>query len=183
MLAIVIVPALSGAAKNRKAPQSGGVGSIEVIGHLALPAGPVVNLVASPNGRRDYLYVEHGSPAAVTTIDVTDPHIPKAVAELTPLPGDAPQHVSEVEGPAVLLTGTTTAPRAPAPDTVTIVSYEDPAHPKVVRQFSHVACMLKNVARGVIYLVNDEGLWVLQTRPAPDRELLEEYDRYLRYNH
>ena len=180
-VALAVLSVLPAAAKNKKAA-AGAADRIEVIGHVALPPGPAVNLVVANRARRHYLYVEHGPAGAVTVVDVTNARAPKATAELAPLPGGAPQHMGEVQGTAALFTTAQPASGAPVPDTVTIVSFEDPAHPRIVRQFSHVVCQRKDDARGLIYLINDEGLWVLRETPAPDRALEEDYDRYLRYN-
>ena len=183
-LALAILPALSAAPKNKKgSPPPETKGSIEVIGHLQLPPGPAVSLMTAVHWRRNYLYVEHGSQGAVTVVDVTDPRAPKAAGEFVPPPGSAPLHVGEVEGNAAMFTAAQPAPGTQAPESVTIMSFDDPAHPRIVRQFSHVACLLKDARRSLTYLVNDEGLWLLYSNPGRDRELEEEYDRYLRYSH
>jgi hypothetical protein len=63
-----------------------------------------------------------------------------------------------------------------------LVSFADPAHPKVVRQFSGVTCLLKDSARSLIYLTNGEGLWVLRESPATDIELQKQYEHDVIYN-
>jgi hypothetical protein len=65
---------------------------------------------------------------------------------------------------------------------VTILSFADPEHPAVARQFLGVTSMLKDTSRGLIYLVNSDGLWVLRVEPAADIELQKEYEHYVLYN-
>jgi len=66
--------------------------------------------------------------------------------------------------------------------TVTVLSFADPEHPTVARQFSGVTFMLKDASRGLIYLVNSDGLWVLRVEPATDIQLQKEYEHYVLYN-
>ena len=43
--------------------------------------------------------------------------------------------------------------------------------------------MLEDSSRGLIYLANTEGLWVLRPVPATDTELEKEYEEYILYSH
>ncbi len=167
------------AARHMAAPATD---RIEVIGHVSLGGERAVNLLSAVHWRRTYLYVEHGSQGAVTVLDVTDPRSPKNTGAFEPPAGTAPLHMDAVEGSAAMfVSGQAKADRATS--NVVIMSFADPAHPQVVREFPGVTCILKDASRHVTYLTNDEGLWVLHTTPAPDREAEEEYDRQLRYNH
>jgi hypothetical protein len=38
----------------------------------------------------------------------------------------------------------------------------DPAHPKVLQTFTSVTSMLPDGGRGLVYLTNNEGLWILK---------------------
>jgi hypothetical protein len=42
--------------------------------------------------------------------------------------------------------------------------------------------MLKDTSRGLIYLVNSDGLWVLRLEPAADIQLQKAYEHYVLYN-
>ena len=171
---LVTAPLLAG--KDNQTPS--GTDHIDVIAHIPLSGGPVVQLTSGTHWRRDYLYLGHGTVNAVTVLDVTDPTAPKAVDTLDLALPEAKGNVSAVVGNAVLVTSRASAP---APQTVTILSYADPEHPKVARQFSGVTSMLKDTSRGLIYLANAEGLWVLRLDPATDVELEKEYQNYLLY--
>ncbi len=65
--------------------------------------------------------------------------------------------------------------------TVTVLSFADPEHPTVGRRFLGVTSMLKDTSRGLIYLVNSDGL-VLRVEPAADIQLQKEYEHYVLYN-
>ena len=68
---------------------------------------------------------------------------------------------------------------------ITILDVTDPTVPRVIQthQFSGVTAMLKDEARGLVYLANSEGLWGLHLNPATDVELEKEYGNYIRYYH
>ncbi len=151
---------------------------IDVIAHIPLSGEPVVQLTSGTHWRRDYLYLGRGTEKTVTVLDVTNPTVPKAVDTINLPTWQANENVSAVVGNAVLVTS---SPSAPAPQTVTILSFADPEHPQVARQFSGVTSMLKDTSRGLIYITNSEGLWVLRLEPAADVELQKEYENYLLY--
>lgn len=151
---------------------------IDVIAHFSLSGGPVVQLSSGVHWRRNYLYLSHGSGNPVTILDVTDPTTPKPSGTLDLPKQQADGNVSAAVGSAVLVSSSTAAP---VPQTVTILSFADAEHPQVVQQFSQVTSMLKDPSRGLIYLTNPQGLWVLRLDPATDLQLQKDYDHYLRY--
>jgi hypothetical protein len=165
---------------GKEGPTAPSTDHIDVIAHIPLSGGPVVQLSSGTYWRRNYLYLGRGTGKAVTILDVTDPTAPKAAETLDLPKWQANENVSAVVGNAVLVTS---SPSEPAPQTVTILSFADPEHPKVARQFSGVTSMLKDTSRGLVYLANSEGLWVLRLDPATDVDLDKEYQNYLLYYH
>lgn len=152
---------------------------IEVIAHIPLSGSHVVHLTMGTHWRRDYIYLDRGSGSPVVVFDVTHPAAPKETGTLAIPSQGARGDVTAVVGTAVLVGS---VEPAPAPQAVTIMSFADAEHPKVVQQFSGVTAMLKDEARGLIYLANPDGLWVLRLNPATDVEAEEEYEHYVRYN-
>jgi len=153
--------------------------SIDVVAHLPLPGGPAIQLLTSVHWRRDYLYVAQGGDGGVVVFDVTDPGAPQLKNNFKlPSPSVYP---TAVVGTAVL--ATSGAPIGANQETITILSFEDPANPRIVRQFQRVTCVFKDSARGLIYLTNDEGLWILRATPATDVELQKQYLHDVLYNH
>jgi len=172
---------LSAAPKKHNTPPPA-PDSIDVIAQLPVSDGPAVQLVTAVHWRRHYLYLEHGSQGALTVVDVTDPQAPKSISEFIPPPQDSSVYLGEMVGTAALMTTSHPAPRQ-TPETVLLVSFADVAHPKVVRQFSGVTCHLKDSDRGLIYLTNTEGLWILRENPGTDVELQKQYEHDILYNH
>ena len=61
-----------------------------------------------------------------------------------------------------------------------LLDLSDPAHPKTLQTFKNVTGVIGDAGRGIIYLVNDEGLWVLKHErhlmaPAPDKKPCDSY--------
>ena len=52
-----------------------------------------------------------------------------------------------------------------------------------MREFTGVSAMSRDDRRGLIFVANSEGIWILQQRLAMDPEVMKEYDRTLLYAH
>ena len=50
--------------------------------------------------------------------------------------------------------------------TFRIMSFADPLHPAIEREFGGVTAISQDEKRGLIFLANHEGIWVLQQRHA-----------------
>jgi hypothetical protein len=139
----------------------------KVIAHLPLQEAPGNEMLLQNKGDKLYLYVQKSSKQGFTVIDVTKPAVPSLVNVSAPS-SDAPAGKLEMAGPDVAL--------AEVPDkntkgvlrntdnpteTVKILDLSDPAHPKVLKTFSNVTSILQDPSRGLIYLANNEGLWIL----------------------
>ena len=61
------------------------------------------------------------------------------------------------------------------------MDFSDPKNPKVVREFSAVTAMSRDERRGLIYIADGDGIWVLQQHLATDPEVEKAYDNYVRY--
>jgi hypothetical protein len=153
---------------------------ISVIGHVPLSDGPVVRLTLGDHWRRNYLYVDNGSAKPVTVLDVTNAATPKSAGQLE-------IHSREADGSLSVVVGTAALVAAPAPapgmQTVTIMSFVDPERPKIERQFDGVTATVQDLPRGLVYLADAAGVWVLHMEPATDVELQEQYRNYILYSH
>ncbi|MGB7845693.1 MAG: hypothetical protein WBL63_08775 [Candidatus Acidiferrum sp.] len=139
----------------------------KVIAHLPLqePAGS--EMLLQSKGDKHFLYVQKASKQGFTVVDVTKPALPSLVNRGAPS-NDATAGKLEMVSPDVGL--------AEVPDknskgvirntdnpteTVKILDLSDPAHPKVLQTFTNVTSILQDPSRGLIYLANNEGLWIL----------------------
>ena len=176
----ILATALMGAAPL--VAGSGGADRIAVIAQVLVPDGPVVQITAGTHRRRNFVYLRHGPPggSAITVLDVTDPTVPKAAANLDAPPPEALGSITAVVGNAVLV-ASPTSPQPP--QTITILNFADLEHPKVARQFPGVTALLKDAGRGLIYLTDSKTLWVLHPDPATDIDLEKQYEHHVLYSH
>ncbi len=151
---------------------------IRLIAHLTLDGEAQRKMLRTEHWRRQYLYLESADAKSLTIVDVTAPSSPAVVQHIATGPDEA--NVADVVGTAALVTDLDTSPAPVRARTVSVVSFTDPNHPKSLQQFKGVTAMLKG--HGLIYLVNADGLWILQEQPGEDKELEDAYSNYVLYN-
>lgn len=179
---LVCTPQLGAAGKSGSTPPA--PDRIDVIAHSPLSGGPVTQLTIGTHRRKNYLYLNHGLTGAVTILDVTNPAAPTDAGELDVPKQEAGGNLSAIMGTAALIASSPSAPtEQTTPQTVTVMNFADPEHPAVSRQFPAVTSMLKDTSRGLIYLVNSDGLWVLRMNAPSDVSLEKQYEDYVLYNH
>jgi hypothetical protein len=169
-----------GSAKNKKAdPQD----SIEVVGHIPLTEGAVKRFTSTQHYSSYYLYVEQES-GKVTLIDVTKTNRPAVLADVA-YPSDAggSGSLSVVAGTAALVSSEPGAPAAKTQQTIRIMDFSDPQNPKVSREFTGVTAMSRDDRRGLIFVANPEGIWILQQHFALDPAVQRAYEDYVLYSH
>ena len=103
---------------------------------------------------------------------MTDPAKPRFDKQFKlPEPLDS-VNLEALVGSTALLAGQSSQPAATVtPRSISIVSFADPANPRLVRQFANVTAIRVDPERGLIYLVNSDGLWVLRQHPARNLDL------------
>jgi hypothetical protein len=170
-------PAL--ARKSARAPEPNN-DRIEVIGHVALDGTGVTGVLTAEHWRKNYLYLN--SAGKITVVDVTDITTPKIESEYRYSLQDERPQVEVVVGNAALLADVQPA-STNIPRSISIMSFADPAKPTLVRQFTGITGYLIDGRRGLIYIVNNEGVWVLNQKPARDVELEKQYAHDVIYNH
>jgi len=145
----------------------------KVIAHLPLKDAPGSEMLLQNKGDKQYLYVQKASKQGFTVIDVTKPVLPSLVNR-SAQSSDAIAGKLEIVGPDVGLAevpdknskGVIRNTESPT-ETVKILDLSDPAHPKVLQTFTGVTSILQDPSRGLIYLTNNDGLWILNhSRPG-----------------
>jgi hypothetical protein len=140
----------------------------KVVAHLALKEAPGSEMLLQNKGDKQYLYVQKASKQGFTVIDVTKPVQPSLV-NLGAQSSDATAGKLEIVGPDVGLAevpdknskGVIRNSDSPT-ETIKILDLSDPAHPKVLQTFAGVTSILQDPSRGLIYLTNNDGLWILR---------------------
>lgn len=145
----------------------------KLIAHLPMPGGGARQMFLRHQGKVQYLYVQRSSQQGFTVIDVTKPERPKLVRRV-------PIETVTVMGSGLVVTetpdksATTSYPPGnvqgargddTVPESVRVLDVSNPAHPQTMRTSGGVTSVLADDARGLIYVVNSEGIWILSPQP------------------
>lgn len=161
-------------AKNRHTKPSGPPqDQIAAVARIPITGSPITRLFTTHHYGRDYLYAEHASDNTITLIDTTKIDHPAVLAGIS-YPAGAANNLAAVTGNAALL-ASAQSPATPSgatavaiPQTFRIMSFANPLHPDVKQVFTGVTSMSADEKRGLIYLANAGGIWVLQEQYAID---------------
>jgi len=179
-----VLTAPSGFAKDKKpkpAPKES-QDEISVVGHIAAEGRTIRRFVTTTHFSRYYLYGELAD-GTMTLLDVTKPSQPAVIAELAATDTGA-HNIVVVAGTAALVTDGDAPPAPPEPPhTIKILDFSDPRHPAAVREFQGVTAVTRDDRRGLIFLANREGIWILHQNLAIDPEVEKEYARRVLYDH
>jgi hypothetical protein len=169
----------TGSKKSRPMPQDG----IDVVGRIALPTGSVTALVPTRHFSSDYVYAEYDAGKKVIIIDVTNPGQPSVVTDLAYPTNGSPNSIIAVAGTSALAIGKQPSSMAITPSqSVRIMSFADFEHPKVLREFSGVTAIGRDDSRGLIFLADAGGIWILQDHFAEDPAVEAAYAKFVLYN-
>src|SRR5271154_5882041 len=143
-----------------------------VIAHLSLPQATGSQMLLQREDSKQYLYVQQAAKQGFMVVDVSRPDRPsllKRTAESNQSTSGNLQMVSPdvaiAEAPE-RTPATLTSNNHPT-ETVRVLDLTDPRNPKTLETFNKVTSILSDGRHGLIYLTNDEGLWVLRyNRPA-----------------
>lgn len=178
---LVIVAPLANAKKKPKASPPDPKDAIEVVGHIPPTDGPVTRFLTTQHYSRYYLYAEHGAGKNVTLIDVTKTNQPLVLANVPYASGSGSESLTVVAGTAALVGSEPAAPAAaPAPQTIRIMDFSVPQSPKIAREFTGVTATSTD-DRGLIFVANADGIWILRRHLAEDPEVDKAYANYVLY--
>ena len=182
---LTLLPAAQAKDKKNKPAPKDPQDAIEVVGHMPPTNGAVTGFLATQHYSSYYLYVEHDGGRDVTLIDVTKPGRPVLLADFPyPSSGGGSASLFAVTGTAAVITEQhgAAAPAAAA-QTVRIMDFSDPLHPKIAREFAGVTTMSRDDRRGLIFVANGDGIWILHQSFAMDPEVEKEYAHHVLYDH
>lgn len=165
--------------KHDKQPSAQPQDQIKVEAQVPVAQGAVTGFVFTQHYNRRYVYAQRASGEPPMLIDITRLNSPKVLSTLS-VAGDAKsENLLAVAGTAVVA-GDSAAPAAPPhAQTIRIIDYSDPAHPKVTREFAGVTAISNQ--NGVILLANPDGIWILSQKLADDPDEDARYARKVVY--
>jgi hypothetical protein len=154
-----------------------------VIAHVPVLASPVSQMFLRREKGKRYLYVQQTATEAYTVVDVTKPDHPTVLDRVPPLAKPSTEKVQMVgdglalaETPESSGSGTARHELAPAKsplptgqahptESVRVLDLSDPKNPRTLQTFEGVTSILAEDGRGLIYIANGQGLWILQHKP------------------
>lgn len=178
---VVLAPVASAKNKKPKALPQDPKDAIEVAGHIPLTDGPVTRFLTTQHYSSYYLYAEHGAGKNVTLIDVTKTNQPLVLANAPYASGSGSESLMLVAGTAALMTSEPIASaRVAAPQTIRVMDFSVPQNPKIAREFTGVTAISTD-DRGLIFVANADGIWILRRHLAEDPEVDRAYANYVLY--
>jgi hypothetical protein len=153
----------------------------KIVGHVLLSGTPTRQMSLQQEGRKSYLYVRQASQQDYTVFDVTKPARPKQINQISQRdltmirPGLATSEkpdTSRSSGQAANASGSQTR----TPETVRVLDLSDPAHPKTIRTFNGVTNVVRDDGRKLIYVANNDGIWILSDQVVLRRHLCSSSD-------
>jgi hypothetical protein len=169
--------------KNKPAPKDP-QDQIEVVGHVPLNGEPVRRFLPTQHYSSYYLYAERDGGKNIALIDVTKEAQPRVLSDVSYGSDGASDTLFAVAGTAALVIenqGSTAQPAAP--QSIRIMDLADPQHPKVAREFTDVTAIARDEQRGLIFIANAEGIWILRQTFAEDPEVQKWYTWHVLYDH
>jgi len=143
-----------------------------VIAHLPLPQATGNQMLLQKENGKQYLYVQQSTKQGFMIVDVSKPEKPsllKRTAESNQSTAGNLQMVSPDVAIAVApeKTPTTLTSSNRPTETVRVLDLSDPRNPKTLETFNKVTSILADGGHGLIYLTNNEGLWILRYNRPP----------------
>jgi hypothetical protein len=146
-----------------------------VIAHLPLPLPAGSQMLLQKDEHKQYLYVQQASKQGFMIVEVTKPETPNLLKR-TAQPNQATSGNLEMVSPDVAIAqapektpGMITS-NDHTSETVRILDLSDPRNPKTLDTFNKVTSILADGGHGLIYLTNDQGLWILRYNRPPRLE-------------
>jgi hypothetical protein len=138
-----------------------------VIAHLPLPQATGNQMLLQKEEGKQYLYVQQASKQGFMVVDVSKPEKPNLLKRTAQsnqaTAGDLDMvtpNVAIAEAPEKKTT--TLASTSRPTETVRVLDLSDPRNPKTIQEFNGVTSLLPDGGHGLIYLTNNEGLWILR---------------------
>jgi hypothetical protein len=169
VLVLLLCTSMAGASETSKQPTDV---PATVVAHLPLPQATGSEMLLQKEKGKQYLYVQQASKQGFMIVDVSHPEMPtllKRTAESNQATsGNLEMMTSDIaiaEAPEKTPT-TLTSTNRPT-ETVRLLDLSDPRNPKTLETFTKVTSILPDGGHGLIYLTNDDGLYILRyNRPS-----------------
>ncbi len=138
-----------------------------VIAHLPLPQATGSQMLLQKENSKQYLYIQQAAKQGFMVVDVSKPEKPNLLKR-TAESNQATSGNLEMVSPDVAIaeapekTPTTLTNSSHPTETVRVLDLSDPRNPKTLETFTKVTSLLPDGGHSLLYVVNNEGLWILR---------------------
>ena len=166
MLSLLLLPSMMAGASEQPAPKPTDVPAT-VIAHLPLPQTAGSQMLLQKENGKQYLYVQQAAKQGFMVVDVSKPEKPNLLKR-TAESNQATSGNLEMVSPSVAIaeapekTPTTLTSSSRPTETVRVLDLSDPRNPKTLETFTKVTSLLPDGGHNLLYLTNNEGLWILR---------------------
>jgi hypothetical protein len=166
VLSLLLLPAALAAASEQPTPKPTDVPAT-VIAHLPLPQATGNQMLLQRENGKHYLYVQQAAKQGFMVVDVSNPEKP-SLLKRTAESNQSTSGNLEMVSPDVAIaeaperTPTTLTSSSHPTETVRVLDLSDPRNPKTLETFNKVTSILPDGGHSLIYLTNNEGLWILR---------------------
>jgi hypothetical protein len=167
-LLVSLLPVLSGLALSGEQPVPKPTDvPATVIAHLALPQAAGNQMFLQRQDAKQYLYVQQAGKQGFMIVDVTKPEKP-SLLKRTAESNQATSGNLEMVSPNVAIaeapekTPTTLTSSNHPTETVRVLDLSDPRNPRTLETFTKVTSILPDGGHSLVYLTNNDGLWILR---------------------
>jgi len=166
VLSLLLLPLVLASASEPTASKPTDVPAT-VIAHLPLPQADGSQMLLQRENAKLYLYVQQAAKQGFMVVDVTRPEKP-SLLKRTAESNQATNGNLEMVSPNIAIseapekTPTTLTSSNHPTETVRVLDLSDPHNPKTLETFNKVSSILPDSGHSLIYLTNNEGLWILR---------------------
>ena len=158
-VAAIGLAAAGPAIQAKPIPNKGEDRPANVVAHVQLSGGPVTRMLLVKKEGKEYLLIGLDSTAGVAVFDVSNPDRPRTIDTSSSVTG-APSAEVKVVADTLTLFGSSDAGTSSA------------ANSKDMRSFSGVTASMKDKTRGLIYVTNGDGLWIVKSKQKVEEEVI-----------
>jgi hypothetical protein len=165
-LSLLLLSSLLAGASEQPVPKPTDVPAT-VIAHLPLPQATGSQMLLQTENGKHYLYVQQAAKQGFMVVDVSKPEKP-SLLKRTAESNQATSGNLEMVSPDVAIaeapekTPATLTSSSHPTETVRVLDLSDPRNPKTLETFTKVTSLLPDGGHSLLYLTNNEGLWILR---------------------
>jgi hypothetical protein len=166
VLTLLVLAARQAGASEQPTPKPTDVPAT-VIAHLPLPQATGNQMLLQNDAGKHYLYVQQAGKQGFMVVDVSKPEKPSLLKRTAESNQSTSGNLCMVSPDVAIAeapekTPTTVASSNHPTETVRVLDLSDPHNPKTLETFNKVTSLLPDGNHGLIYLTNNEGLWILR---------------------